>query len=266
MYARDYASYLIVFFISILLFSAAVFAQQDKCYVEDNEVPCPDDKPNEIPNVDNKGIVNEIGNKDNNNQIGNKDIGDSWRGDLDVLPDTPDKYKQNNGIFLTLFVITILLFAALLFFKTKIFSKTLPEYIFPIKYYILIAMLTAITQYLIIGLPLPYLNKVIMLPFLSEYSVVLRLTQALWALMVALSVWQLVKEHDFNFRQIFFVGILYSIAIHGLKISIRYFFYDRPFYYLADRFLYGSLLVMVIVIPLGLLFVYLKKKKVKLDW
>ncbi len=278
--------FLIVF---LIIFTSAVFvaflssnpvlALQDKCYVGDNEVSCPDDKSIES-NVITKDIpltkVNNNQNRNNNNindptenRYNNNPqlssyypgtIGEEWNGNLDILPEYTDKFVQNGALFVSIFIIIILLFAALDFFKAKLFGKTLIEYILPVKYYMLVAVLIAITQYLIIGLPV--VNTIIKIPALEQYSVVLRLTQAAWALMVALSVRKVVKGHNFDFKNVVFLGVLYSFAIHGLKVSIRHFFYGRPIYYLLDRFLYGSLLVMAIVIPLGLLFVYLKKKNV----
>lgn len=131
----------------------------------------------------------------------------------------------------------------------KIFGKTLKEYLKPIKYYIAGAILVVISQY------------AIALPLSSQYPWVLNLTQALWALMVALSILKLVKEHDFGTKNILVVGILYSIIIHGLKVSIRFFFYGKTIAYVIDRLLYGSFLVMAITIPLAILLPYLKKKK-----
>src|SRR3989338_1191631 len=136
----------------------------------------------------------------------------------------------------------------------KIFGKTLKEYIWPIKYYILISILVVISQYYI-ALPL------------SRYSpYILNLTQALWALMVALSVIKLTLYYDFNMKNVLFLGVLYSIIIHGLKAFVFRVFlfpYSDPtigqyVLHLLNRFLYGSFLVMVIVIILGLMFIKLK--------
>ena len=130
----------------------------------------------------------------------------------------------------------------------KIFGKTLKEYLWPIKYYILGSVLIVVSQY------------TIALPLSHQYPFLLNLTQGLWALMVVLSVIELVRKHDFGMKNLLVIVILYSLVIHGLKISIRYFFYNKPIWYLIDRFLYGSFLVIVIVIVIGLVFLYLKKK------
>ncbi len=138
----------------------------------------------------------------------------------------------------------------------KIFGKTLKEYILPIKYYIIGAVLAVISQYY---LALPLTEK-------YGYSFILNLTQALWALMVALSVVKLTVLYDFNFKNVLFLGVLYSFIIHGLKAFVfRVFLFPYPdptieqyILHLLNRFLYGSFLVMVIVIILGLLFIKLK--------
>ena len=98
------------------------------------------------------------------------------------------------------------------------------------------------------------------------YSFVLNLTQALWALMVALSVVKLTVLYNFNFKNILFLGVLYSIIIHGLKAFVFRVFlfpYSDPTFgqyilHLLNRFFYGSSLVMTIVIILGVLFIKLK--------
>ncbi len=133
----------------------------------------------------------------------------------------------------------------------KIFGKSPKQYMEPIKYYILGSVLVVISQY------------VIAIPLSDNYPFLLNLTQAVWALLIALAVVKLVKKYDFNMKNLLVIGILFSFIIHGLKVSIRYFFYERSIDYVIDRFLYGSFLVMVIVIFLGLLFLYLKKKNIE---
>ena len=136
----------------------------------------------------------------------------------------------------------------------KIFGKTFKEYIWPIKYYILITILVVISQYYVA------------LPLSREYPYILNLTQALWAIMVALSVIKLTVLYDFNFKNVLFLGVLYSIIIHGLKAFVfRVFLFPYPgfavgqiHWHLFNRFFYGSFLVMVIVIILGIMFIKLK--------
>ncbi len=138
----------------------------------------------------------------------------------------------------------------------KLFGKTLKEYIWPIKYYIIGAVLVVISQYYV-AVPL---SEKYGLPF------ILNITQALWALMVAFSVIKLTVFYNFNFKNVLFLGILYSFIIHGLKAFVfRVFLFPysdltigQYILHLLNRFLYGSFLVMVIVIILGLLFIKLK--------
>jgi len=136
----------------------------------------------------------------------------------------------------------------------KIFEKTLKEYIWPIWYYVVGAVLVVPLQYYVA------------VPLADRFPFVLNLTQALWALMVALSVIKLTVLYDFNFKNVLFLGVLYSIIIHGLKAFVFRVFlfpYSDPtigqyVLHLLNRFLYGSFLVMVIVVILGLLFIKLK--------
>ena len=136
----------------------------------------------------------------------------------------------------------------------KIFGKTLKEYIWPIWYYMVGAVLVVPLQYYV---AVPLSDR---LPF------ILNLTQALWALMVALSVVKLTVLYDFNFKNVLFLGVLYSFIIHGLKAFVFRVFlfpYSDPtlgqyILHLLNRFLYGSFLVMVIVIILGFMFIKLK--------
>ena len=137
----------------------------------------------------------------------------------------------------------------------KLFGKTLKEYIWAIKYYVIGAVLVVISQYYV-AVPL---NERYGLPF------ILNLTQALWAIMVALSVVKLTLYHNFNFKNVLFLGVLYSVIIHGLKAFVfRVFLFPysgtstQVLEKIIGKFLYGSFLVMVITIILGLIFIKLK--------
>jgi hypothetical protein len=139
----------------------------------------------------------------------------------------------------------------------KIFGKALKEYLWPIRYYILIAVVVVVFQYYFY------------LPLQDQYPFLGNLTQALWALMVALSVLKLVREYNFNMKQVLFLGVLYCLIIHGLKaffFRVFLFPYEVPaeqaLFRIMDRFLYGSFLVMVIVLILGPIFIYLREKNI----
>jgi len=138
----------------------------------------------------------------------------------------------------------------------KIYGKALKEYIWPIKYYVIGAILAVILQYYA---AVPLSDK-------YELPFILNITQAAWALMVAFSVIKLTLFYDFNFKNVLVLGVLYSIIIHGLKAFVfRVFLFpysdpaiEQYIFHLLNRFLYGSFLVMIIAIILGFLFIKLK--------
>ena len=167
---------------------------------------------------------------------------------LDLLPHINSLDKRGDLVFTSIFLTVILSFGLLAIFKIKVFGKSLGEYIKPIWYFILIAILTVFWQYLF-GLKI------------DDNLTTLRISQWVWEAMVLASVYKLSKIPGFSYGNMFFLGILYSLFIHGLKVSIRYFFYGKTLLYCLDRFLYGSLLVMAIAFILGSVFVYLQKRR-----
>lgn len=168
---------------------------------------------------------------------------------LDFLPQIPSLEKRSDPLFFTLLLITILGFAILTVLKVKIFGKTLGEYIRPIWYFILISIAAVAWQYLF-GLKI------------DDGLMSLKISQLVWEICIAVSAYKLIKTANFSYGNLFFLAVLYSLIIHGLKVSIRYFFYGKTFLYLLDRFLYGSLLVMVIVFLGGSMFLFFRKKGV----
>ena len=166
---------------------------------------------------------------------------------LDLLPQIPSLEKRSDTLFFTLLLIIILGFITLAIFRVKIFGKTLGEYIKPIWYLILISTAAVAWQYLF-GLKI------------DDNFMSIRISQWVWEICIAISAYKLIKGSNFGYGNLFFLGILYSLIIHGLKITIRYIFYEKTFLYLIDRFLYGSLLVMVIVFIGGSLFVFFRQK------
>lgn len=201
--------------------------QEEKCFIGNKEVPCPESK----------------------QELNATQQTTFW--DQRLLPKGIIKNERNNMIFFSMLTGIIIALIILIVLKVKIFNRTLIGYIKPIWLYILGAILVVFSQYLIV------------LPYNDKFPYLINISQALWALMVALSVMKLCKEEDFNLGNIFILGIIYSIIIHGLKITIRYLFYKRSLFYVADRFIYGSLLVMLIVIILGPLFIFLRKKNIR---
>ena len=200
--------------------------QVGKCFAGENEVVCPNGE----------------------QQLNSKQLVSS--GEQRLLPEGLMKDERNNLVFVIILAGVIIATLALIVLKVRIFGKTLVEYVKPIWLYILGAILVVLSQYLI---GLPYGQK---LPYF------LKITQALWALLVALSVMRLSKEKNCSLGNIFFLGVIYSVVIHGLKVTIRYLFYEKTLFYIADRFIYGSLLVMLIVTILGPLFIFLRNRNV----
>lgn len=169
--------------------------------------------------------------------------------ELDLLPPIPSLEKRGDPLFFTLLLIVVLGFAALAVFQVKIFGKTLAEYIKPIWYFILISLAMVAWQYLF-GLRI------------DDGLMSLKISQWVWEICIGVSAYKLIKTANFGYGNLFFLSVLYSLIIHGLKVIVRYFFYEKTFLYLADRFLYGSLLVMIIVFLGGSMFLFFKRRGV----
>ena len=168
---------------------------------------------------------------------------------LDLLPQIPVLEKRSDTLFFTLLLIVFLGFALLAVLKIKIFGKTLAEYIIPIWYLVLISIAAVAWQYLF-GLKI------------DDNFMSIRISQWVWEICIAISAYKLIKGSNFGYRNLFFLGILYSLIIHGLKITVRYLYYGKTFLYLVDRFLYGSLLVMTIVFIGGSMFIFFRRRGV----
>ena len=168
---------------------------------------------------------------------------------LNLLPQIPSLEKRNDPIFFTIILVIIIFFSAMAIFKIKIFGKTLGEYVKPIWYLILISIAAVAWQYLF-GLKI------------DDNLMSIRISQLIWEICVAVSAYKLIKTANFGYGNLFFLAVLYSLIIHGLKITIRYLFYEKTFLYLIDRFLYGSLLVVMIVFLGGSMFRFFKQRGV----
>ena len=166
---------------------------------------------------------------------------------LNILPRIPYLEKRSDPLFFTFLLFIILGFTAQAVFRVKIFGKTLAEYIRPIWYLILISLAAVAWQYLF-GLKI------------DDGLMSLKISQWVWEICIAASAYKLIKTANFGYGNLFFLAVLYILIIHGLKVSIRYFFYAKTFLYLLDRFLYGSLLVMVVVFLGGSMFLFFRKK------
>lgn len=165
----------------------------------------------------------------------------------DVLPENLKWDARNDSLFISLFFAVLICFAALGVFKINIFGRTLAEYIQPIWYFIAGSIAVVFSQYIWV---VPSGN-------IALWG---RVTQLLWEAMVGASAYVMIKKKSFGYGNLFFLGVLYSFIIHGLKVSIRYFFYGSTLWYVADRFLYGSLLVMAIVFVGGSMFLFFRRR------
>lgn len=205
---------------TIAYYSGKIEIKNRECFVGNQKVECPGSKTK------------------NYTQAGEK---------LDLLPQIPVLEKRGDTLFFTLLFVIFFGFAALALFKIKIFGKTLAEYTKPIWYLVLISIAAVAWQYLF-GLNI------------DDNFTSIRVSQWIWEICIATSAYKLITKSNFGYSNLFFLGILYSLIIHGLKITIRYLFYGKTFLYLADRFLYGSLLVMTIVFIGGSMFLFFRRR------
>ena len=166
---------------------------------------------------------------------------------LDLLPQILPLEGRSDPIFFIILLAIIIFFSILAISRIKVFGKTLAEYIKPIWYLILISIAAVAWQYLF-GLKM------------DDNFMSIRISQWIWEICIAASAYKLIKFSNFSYGNLFFLGVLYSLIIHGLKVTVRYFFYGKTLLYLADRFLYGSLLVMAIAFGLGSLYLFFKRK------
>ena len=215
---------------TLAAYPGKIEVHNDNCYVGEQKIDCP-----------------KSGGSLFNQPFMQSGVYEPGSSNLDVLPQNPAWDVRNDFIFIPIFLAVILTFVVLTIFKLKIFGKTLGEYVKPIWYFIAIAVAVVFWQY-IFGVTL------------EGNSIQLRISQIVWELMVGVSVYKLSKK-GFGYGNIFFVGVLYSFFIHGLKVSIRYFFYAKTLWYVLDRFLYGSLLVMLIAVGLGSIFILSRNRK-----
>mgnify|MGYP001564336234 FL=1 len=215
---------------TIAYYSGKIDVKKDGCYAGGQKIDCPREGQSLFERPFMQSGVYESG-----------------ASNLDILPSNPSWDVRNDFIFIPIFLAVVLSFFALAIFKVKVFGKTLGEYIKPIWCFIAVSVAVVFWQYLI-GVTL------------EGNSLQLRISQWIWEAMVLASVYKLSKISDFGYKNMFFLGVLYSFIIHGLKVTIRYFFYEKTLLYVLDRFLYGSLLVMLIAVGLGSVFILLRNR------
>ena len=216
---------------TIAVYSGKIEIHQDGCYVGEQKIDCPQEGQSLFARPFMQSGANQPGSSS-----------------LIILPPNSSIDVRNDPVFGAIFlaVILSLFFTAIL--KVKIFGLTLVEYIKPIWYFVLVAIAAVFWQY-VFGVTL------------EGTSWQLRISQLVWEAMVLASAYKLSKIPSFSYGNMFFLAVLYSLFIHGLKISIRYAFYEKTLWYALDRFLYGSILVLAIAFVLGSIFVYLKIKR-----
>jgi len=78
----------------------------------------------------------------------------------------------------------------------------------------------------------------------------LRVTQGLWLSIIAISVFILVRKHHFNFKQILFLGFLYTLAFSFLTVTVRAIFlgHDIRYLFLGDEQRMSSFLLSILYI------------------
>lgn len=212
-------------------YSGTIEIHKDGCYVGGQKIDCPKEGQSLFERPFLQSGVYEPGS-----------------GALNVLPQNPAWDVRNDFLFIIVFLAVVAGLLSAAIFKAKVFGMTLTEYLKPIWYFVLVSVATVFWQYLF-GVNL------------EGTSLGLRISQWVWEAMILASAYKLSRSPAFGYANAFFLGVLYTIFIHGLKVSIRYFFYAKTIWYVLDRFLYGGLLVMAIAFVLGSVFVYLKKKK-----
>ena len=133
---------------------------------------------------------------------------------LDILPRIPSFEIRSDTLFFTLLLVIILGFGALAVFKVKIlenFRRIHQAYlVFYFNFLVMVAW-----QYLF-GLKL------------NDNFMSIRISQLIWEICIAVSAYKLIKFSNFNYGNLFFLGILYSMIVHGFKITIRYLFTEKP--------------------------------------
>ncbi|MBM3304210.1 MAG: hypothetical protein FJY76_03860 [Candidatus Aenigmarchaeota archaeon] len=140
----------------------------------------------------------------------------------------------------------------------RVFGRTLKDYLWSVKWYVLLCVLVVIFQY------------DCMLLLMGYDPLVARITQWLWMLFVAAALVTLVRRYgfeSFGVKNILFSGVLFAVIIHGLKAFVfRVFFFpyavtaeQQPFV-LLYKFFYGSGIVMAVAAAVAMYY-YLSRRE-----
>lgn len=111
--------------------------------------------------------------------------------------------------------------------KSTIFGKSFIDYLKPTWLYILAVFLIGQIQIgAVFYFPIDIQN------FFNSIPYFLRLSQLLWAILIVISLFVVVRKYDFTFKQIQFLGLLYFIVFGVLKVFVRAVFLRHDLYYL----------------------------------
>jgi hypothetical protein len=210
--------------------SGKIEVRQEGCFVEGRKIDCPQEGQSLLERPFLQGGVFQPS-----------------AARLDLLPPNPALEVRHDFFFLATFFLVVVALAFWGLTKSKIFGLTLAGYLRPIWPWVLLALAVVFWQY-VVGVTL------------AGDPPWLRVSQLIWELAVAASVYQMLKTSTATYGRLFVLGVLYSLLIHGLKVTIRYFFYAQTLWYVADRLLYGSLLVMLLTVGLGFLLLFFQKR------
>lgn len=141
--------------------------------------------------------------------------------------------------------------------KSTIFGRKFIDYIKPTWPYILAVFLIGQTQ---IGATFYFPTDV--RNFFDSIPHFLRLSQFLWAIIIVVSLFVVVRRYDFTFKQVQFLGLLYFIAFGVFKVFVRTVFLQHDVYYL---FL-GRESALIISSPFVECFVYIFLITIVVGW
>ena len=114
---------------------------------------------------------------------------------LDLLPQIPSLEKRSDPVVFIILLAIIVFFSVLSIFRIKIFGKTLGEYVKPIWYLILISIAAVAWQYLF-GLKI------------DDGLMSIRISQWIWEICIAASAYKLIKTANFDYGNLFLLGVL----------------------------------------------------------
>lgn len=141
--------------------------------------------------------------------------------------------------------------------KSAVFGRNFIDYLKPTWPYILAVFLIGQIQIgAVFYFPIDIQN------FFNSIPYFLRLSQLLWAILIVISLFVVVRKYDFTFKQIQFLGLLYFIVFGVLKVLVRAVFLRHDLYYL----LLGHESAPIISAPFVECFVYIFLITIVVGW